>query len=150
MIRSLALLLLLGLPALAGDLPDPEPASSSEMDLKKMQGTWDITLIEENGKKPVGKETATAVIKKDQVVIREGKGREEPARIKLDARKKPPHIDIFPDKGKDQAIKGIYKFEKGDLVIVFGKMVKERPTKFETGPGQSKIVFKKRKVEKKP
>ena len=85
--------MLLGLPALAGDLPDPEPVSSSELDLKKMQGTWDVTLLEENGKKPTGKETVVAIIKKDQVVIKEGK-RPEALGIKLDTRKKPPHIDI--------------------------------------------------------
>jgi uncharacterized protein (TIGR03067 family) len=150
MIRCLALLLFLALPVLAVDDPDPEPVNSSEIDLKKLQGAWDIVRVEEAGKNIADKAAGTvAVFKKDQVIIREPKRkRDEPATIKLDARKKPAHIDIIPDKGnKKEILRGIYKLTKDELIIVFAERGTQRPTKFDGGQGQVKLVFRRQKAK---
>src|SRR5436305_4147290 len=46
MTRAVALLFLLPLAILADEEPSPEPTNSAKIDLKKMQGTWEIVRIQ--------------------------------------------------------------------------------------------------------
>jgi uncharacterized protein (TIGR03067 family) len=143
---QLLILLLLGLPVLA-DQPDPEPVSSSEADLKKMQGTWEIARAEKNGA-DAAKEIAgvRVVIQKDRLVIKDPK-RDEAVTIKLDAKKKPSHIDLFPDKARREMVKGIYRFDKGELIIVFADPGQARPAKFDD-KARGKLVLRRHKAKK--
>src|SRR5215471_4444300 len=99
MIRAMALFLLCSLPVLAAE-PDPEPTSSTKAHLKKMQGTWIAVRLIEKGVDVTKKEALNLVFvfKKDQIIVSEkGRKDEKPAKFKLDARKKPYTIDIFPE-----------------------------------------------------
>jgi uncharacterized protein (TIGR03067 family) len=144
-----ALVLLVIAPAARAAEPDPEPVSSAQAHQKKMQGTWDIVRAEEDGrdmrKEVIG---ATIRIDKDRIIItspaRKG---DEPATFKLDARKKPPQIDITPDKGgRGEMVRGIYRVGRDELVLVFTEGKKDRPTNFD-GKGAIKVVLKRQKAK---
>ena len=153
MMRPLAVLLLFALPVLAGEVPDPEPRSSSELDLRKMQGTWTIVRVEQNGVDATKeKGAALFLFKKDQILINEGGKRAESLTIKLDARKTPRQIDLRPSvgggpKGGAEVVRGIYKFQKGELIIVFNKPPRARPAKFDAGV-EMKVVLGRKKGKK--
>jgi uncharacterized protein (TIGR03067 family) len=131
--RSLVLAFLLALPALA-DEPDPEPVPSTKVDLKKMQGSWDIVRGEENGR-DMGKEVVGTVVRitGERIVIKEhNRKREEPATLKLDASKRPAQIDITPDeRARGEVLRGIYRLSKDELVLVFTEDKKARPARFD-------------------
>jgi uncharacterized protein (TIGR03067 family) len=148
MIRAAALLLTLALPALALDEPDPEPVSA-QSDLKKMQGTWEIVRVERGGADVTkDKGGALFIIAKDQLTIREKK-RDEKATFKIDARKKPAHIDISPDRGgKGEAVKGIYKLTASELTIVFTEAGHARPANFAGGKEHMRLVLRRQKAKK--
>jgi len=149
--RYLALLLLALLvpPTLGGAEPDPEPISSSKTDLKNLQGTWDVVAVEMEGKPmPPGKEMPTQfVFKKNQIIARGGR-KDEPATIKIDARKKPRALDISPDNGGREILKGVYRLTKDELTLVFARPGKDRPAKLNGGPGLVKVVLKRQKAKK--
>jgi uncharacterized protein (TIGR03067 family) len=136
-VAALALLTLV--PLLCAAEPDPEPISSAQADLKKMQGTW----VEVTKQKGVG---IVLVIKKDQVVIREkNSNRMQRTTIELDARKKPPTFDLTLEKAKLATVRGIYKFGKDELTIAFTEnLTKARPTKFD-GKDCIKLVLKRQR-----
>ncbi len=143
MIAALTLALLLSVPA-AADEPDPEPASSAQADLKKMQGTWEIVRAERNGR-PSEKETkgVVVIIHKDRLVIRDPNSKnDEAVTIKLDAKKKPRQIDLTIEKRRRETVLGIYKFEKGELTLVFGEPGQPRPKGF-AAVSRGKLVLKK-------
>jgi uncharacterized protein (TIGR03067 family) len=148
MFRALVLLLLLAVPALARDEPDPEPVTTTKADLKKMQGTWEIVRVERGGKDVTkDKGGALFIFTKETLTIRDGK-RDEKATIKLDARKKPAHIDISPDRGKQETVKGIYNLTAKELTIVFTEPGKGRPANFAGGQEHMKLVLRKQKAKK--
>ena len=62
-----------------------------------------------------------------------------PAKIKVDATRTPATIDIAPLDGpeKGRTFPGIYKFEKGELVLVFAEKG-DRPTDFS---GEGEVLF---------
>ena len=66
-----------------------------------------------------------------------------PAKIKLDAAKKPAHVDVSPSDGPDKGrtFPGIYKIEKGELVLSFAE-TGDRPTEFKGEDAQTLLRFK--------
>ena len=72
-----------------------------------------------------------------------------PAKIKVDAKAKPPAIDIAPSDGpeKGRTFPGIYKFENGELWLAFTEKG-DRPTQFK-GEGNVVLVRLKRDETKK-
>jgi uncharacterized protein (TIGR03067 family) len=150
MIRALLLLAVPAATLLAAE-PDPEPVSSSPAHLKKMQGNWVVVRIELNGRDDKEKRGVVFMIEKDRMVIKDPK-RDETATFKLDARKKPRHIDLSPigpkgPKGRDMVLKGIYKFAGNELTFVFSDPGKERPAKFED-KSRLKLVLRRQKAKK--
>jgi uncharacterized protein (TIGR03067 family) len=76
-------------------------------------------------------------------------------KFRLDPKTRPRHFDVtemeVPIPGGDRRLKlkgqaalGIYKFEKGELTIVYGS-VKDRPSCFEGGKGRFKLVLVKQR-----
>lgn len=130
---------------LASD-PCPEPADATKQDNKKLQGEWTLLKALRNGKAMDKDLTGVSLeIKGDKLTIHEKK-RDELATFKIDASKKPKHIDIIPPEnaGKEMVVKGIYKLEKDELTILFSRGNKERPTKFEEST-ETLLVFKRKK-----
>ena len=75
-------------------------------------------------------------------------------KFRLDPKTRPRHFDVtgmeVPIPGGDRRLKvkgqaalGIYKFEKGELTIVYGSG-KDRPSSFEGGKGRFKLVLVKK------
>jgi uncharacterized protein (TIGR03067 family) len=107
---------------------DPEP----ENDSKTIQGTWKIVKATKGGEVPSeqmlkSEFTFTA----DKVSVTHSGGDVNPAQYKLDPKKKPREIDITPSTGADLVVRGIYKFEKGQLILHVGKPGGDRPKDFE-------------------
>lgn len=109
-------------------------------DLKKMQGTWKILVMQRGGKDAppailkgkmaVEKNTFTLVVTKD------GKEQRAPIQVKLDSSKLPRQMDFT---GKDGKLKhhGIYEFDGKKLKICFDLIANERPRTFESKSGTS-------------
>jgi uncharacterized protein (TIGR03067 family) len=131
----------------------PVPAEKEKKDEEKIQGTWTVVSLESGGKKAPDDDVKNVkfVFKDDTVTINDPK-REEKAKIKLDASKKPKAIDIQPeDKGGDKKpVLGIYELKDDELKICFAKGGGERPTELvsKAGTEQSLVVLKREKKEK--
>lgn len=94
--------------------------------LKDLAGEYLIIGIEAKGVKLGEDDLAKfakgnerkVTIKDDQIIARFGGGKEDPATIKLDSSKNPPHIDLTSTKdGKKEINYGIYKVENDVLTI---------------------------------
>src|SRR5262245_24643200 len=123
-------------------------AQDAEKALKGVQGQYPDKELVRAGQAndEEAKSVEKAVIKDDQLTLYI-KGREEPAKIKLDPSKKPAHIDISPTKGdKGETLPGVYKFEKGTLTIALAKgKDATRPKDFDgKGENEMKVVFVKK------
>ena len=148
--RSYALFLcfLIGSLAWAAD-PSPEP--DDDNDAKTILGTWDLVKAVKDGK-PLPDDEAKGMkieITKDQLIITmPGRDLKATAGYKLDMKSKPRGIDIT-HKGLDgNAIKGIYKFDKGELTMCWGEQGAARPTKFDD-KSRALLVLRKAKPKDK-
>ena len=110
-------------------------AGEKDTDLDRMQGTWLVVSLVEEGKVVPAKdiEILEVVIAKDVITVLEKGKAVVHDTIKLDPTKTPKTIDFThvsgDDKGKTEP--GIYVFEKDQLKICLNEKAKERPTAFE-------------------
>jgi uncharacterized protein (TIGR03067 family) len=114
----------------------PAPADDKKKDEEKIQGTWTVVSMEREGQKFPDDEVKKmkVVIKDDLLTINNG-CRDEQARIKLDAKKKPKALDLMAVKdGKEQgAVPGIYEIDGDNLKLCWDKgSTADRPTEFAT------------------
>lgn len=127
--RALALMccLLLPVAVLAADA-EPEP----ENDRKTILGTWKIIKATKGGEVPDADMLKSQfTFGSDKISVTRPGGGEDPAGYKIDPKKMPKEIDIKPMNGADLVIRGIYKFEKGQLFLHFNKPGSVRPKNFE-------------------
>lgn len=132
-------------------------AADDKEALKALEGTYLLVGLETKGVKltpDVLKKEDPAerklVIKGDQILATT-KGKDDPATIKIDASKTPPHIDITSVKdGKTEVNYGIYKFEKDVLTICALEKgdAKDRPTKFDAGDKYLLLVLERQPAKK--
>jgi uncharacterized protein (TIGR03067 family) len=75
-----------------------------------------------------------AKIEKDELRITV-KGKEFPAKIKLDATKAPAHLDLAPQDGPDKGrtFPGIVRLEKDEVLLAYTETA-DRPADFGGGP----------------
>ncbi|HJZ59590.1 MAG TPA: TIGR03067 domain-containing protein [Gemmataceae bacterium] len=111
----------------------------------KLDGTYTVIEILIDGKpSPKAKEVKAVEIKDGTITIKDGE-REEGAKFKLDASKKPAEIDITPIKGSNEMVAGIYQAKATtdglELTIAFAKNGGPRPTDFK-GQGKDEVVLK--------
>jgi uncharacterized protein (TIGR03067 family) len=152
---AFAVLLCLPLALAARPDPDPEPLTPAQADMKAMQGEWAVVKVGgPKGKEKRADEIAKArfTFEKDVIKVTGGPRKEEDVKFTLDATKKPRWIDIIPPgpkgKGGEPPVKGIYKFEKGELSIAFTEGPRgERPTKFDD-PKVNLLVLKRPEKKK--
>lgn len=100
-------------------------------DAKKLQGTWTIVYIENQGKKEEGPKDSTVVFSGNQVTFAIGSDKDT-AEFKMDASKKPGWFDITSG---DYKSVGIFKMEGDMLYACLNQSGKERPTEFKTEKG---------------
>jgi uncharacterized protein (TIGR03067 family) len=109
-------------------------AGEEPTDLDRMQGTWVIVSLTENGKAVPAEEAATLefVIEKDVYTAFEKGKAVVKYQLKLDPAKTPKQIDftylVGDDKGKTEP--GIYTIEKDQIKFVLDENKKGRPTAF--------------------
>jgi uncharacterized protein (TIGR03067 family) len=99
----------------------------------KLKGVWNVVSIEAGGKKEEDKVKGQTLTFEGDKVTHEENGKKEPATYKIDAGKKPMHMDITPTEGpdKDKVMKMIFEL-KDDTLRIAGKMKPdERPTGFD-------------------
>ena len=117
--------------------------------LKELEGTYKAVAMTKDGKDApdefVGAVTVKIAADELTFTIKE---KSFPAKIKVDPTKKPATIDIAPSDGpeKGKTFLGIYKVEKGELVLAFAEKG-ERPAEFK-GDGDAVLVRLKREPKK--
>src|SRR6516164_5747912 len=90
---------------------DPEP----KVKAGALEGTWVFSKIIGDGKgAPPGDLELT--FKKGKLSIKLGKIGEKSHDYKIDAAKKPAHIDLT-DSERNKKVEGIYKIDKGELYL---------------------------------
>lgn len=104
---------------------------SSSGDLKKLQGTWTIVYIENQGKKEDGPADSSVVFSGNQVTFAIGSDKDT-TDFKIDSSKKPGWFDIT---GGDYKSIGIYQMDGETLKVCLNQSGKERPTAFKTEKG---------------
>lgn len=128
-------------------------AAGAGDDAKLMEGTWSGTVLESNGKPPPPDEKKVKV----RLVVKGGKWTAyfddkvvTEGNIKVDATKKPKHVDAEHTGGeyKGSLQLGIYELTKDEMKVVFGGPGKERPTDFKTGKEQVMLLYKRAKEVK--
>jgi uncharacterized protein (TIGR03067 family) len=113
---------------------------------KKLNGTYTVLDFIVRGKSDESKKDAKIAFtfKDGAIEIKEGDKMEDGAKFTLDPSKKPPHIDIMPDKGA-KVVHGIYEVKDTDkgteLTIAFTKGGGDRPKDFK-GTGEGEAVLK--------
>jgi uncharacterized protein (TIGR03067 family) len=88
----------------------------ADADVKKLQGEWNIEAIEIQGKKIDGKGKAGGIVfAKDMKVIMKSPGQKDsPGTYKIDATKKPKHLDLIEGE-KKEVIETIYELDGDSL-----------------------------------
>jgi uncharacterized protein (TIGR03067 family) len=118
---------------------------ADDSDLKALEGTYKAIALEGAGKAAPAEVVANTIVKitgnEFAVII---KDTTKTAKIKIDPKAKPAHFDISPSDGpeKGKTFPGIYKIEKGELVIAFTEKG-DRPTEFK-GEGEVRLIRLKR------
>ena len=114
---------------------------------KAFQGTWTIV----DRKKADSKEPVTAptvVFEGGKYKIKAGDKVVEEGTFKVDASKKPHHIEVMATAGMDKGQKwhGIYEVSGDTMRAVVGPTDKDRPTKYDDPPeGVRSFVLKRDK-----
>lgn len=112
---------------------------------KELQGAYSLKAVTLGGQPAPAdfiKDVKEFVINGDQIIVVKADGKEDPAGYKLDPAAKPAAIDMIPPKDKigEKSRPGIYKMEKGELIIVFGmENDSKRPTDFK-GDGKDQMM----------
>jgi uncharacterized protein (TIGR03067 family) len=109
---------------------DPEPPLTPAEALKRMEGEWTVLSLKEEGKDLRREMDVEAVVFRKGSMVVKGKGRREGHAVRFDP-KAPSHIDILTADGKGPPGPGIFKFEKGKLLMAFAPVGKPRPAKFD-------------------
>ena len=127
------------------------PKDDAKNDLKKFQGTWQVTTMEVDGQKMPAEEAKNfqVIIKGDKYTLKNMDNIVSEGTVKLDPSKKPRAIDITPMEGdgKGQSMLGIYEIDSETQKVCYAQPDQKRPAKFvsEAGSGNTLIVLKKAK-----
>ena len=134
--------------------------------LKDLEGSYKITAAEESGKAlsaPLLAAFEKVSIKGDKFSLTSknmtatanggvvlGKSETKAATIKVDASKKPAHVDLKPDEGdkKDETALGIIVIEGETIKICFNDETdKKRPTDFKTSKNDKYLLLTLKKTK---
>jgi uncharacterized protein (TIGR03067 family) len=114
---------------------------------KKLEGTYEVVSATRGGKPDEkAKDVESFTFKEgNKIVIATKAGKDMNAKFTLDPAKKPAQIDIMPDNGGAETIKGIYEMKETDkgleVSIAFARDGGERPKDFK-GDADSEIAVK--------
>lgn len=141
--RSTLLVALLAVTSSGLEDPPKKGEDLARKDLEAMQGMWQLSWGERNGRKfdfPGGRE----------FTIRGNKycfGDQELMLLKLDPSCNPRLLDMIivdkDDGARGQTVEGIYKID-GDTMVwcwYLGDGVKQRPLEFKTAPNSGRVIY---------
>jgi uncharacterized protein (TIGR03067 family) len=144
-----ALVFLCALVPLHGDEKDKEKPKDN--DLERLQGTWRVVSLTEEGKAVVKEvaDTIEIVIDKDTFTASEKGVVGAKYSITLEPNKSPKQIDFkhLIGESKGGVEPGIYQFEKDQVRMILDEKRKGRPTVFE---GKETASYSVIVLEKKP
>ncbi len=143
----------------APDEPRPvakQPDKTDDAELKKLQGVWQVTKIENNLGVTTGKQTETMrwEIVGSTITAIDGPGEKQrsKSRIALDGTKSPKRIAqtalTGPKDEPGRKIEGIYEVKGDKLRICFGEEGKEFPTEFKVEKGADMGLIELERVPK--
>jgi uncharacterized protein (TIGR03067 family) len=153
--RACAVILALGvlwpLVGRAGD--DPEPPGKGGVELRKLRGKWEAVSMKMKGRELKAPAGTTYHFEGDKVTVKTSR-LTYVAKVKYDAKKKPPIIELTREDTK-ATIEYAVKLDKGELLLapmrVFGK-AKDKGTKVEnvdfTGENNPVMTLVREKKEK--
>jgi uncharacterized protein (TIGR03067 family) len=126
-------------------------ADDAKSDLAALQGTWELSYFEQDGKEVKLENVTKLTFTDDKFVVKRGDEIVAAGSFKLDPSKKPKACETTyndgPDKGK--TFKGIYQIE-GDTekFCRAGLPSDERPTEFKTKPDSRQVMSVYKRVQK--
>jgi uncharacterized protein (TIGR03067 family) len=109
--------------------------------IAELEGTYKAVALTKDGKEAPDDvvSSITARIAGDEITFTVS-DKNHPAKFKIDTKAKPAHIDLSPSDGteKGKTFLGIYKLEKGELILAFTEKG-DRPTEFK-GEGDVRLI----------
>lgn len=131
------LAVLVAAPGPKGDTPDPT----------SLDGEWVMAQYVQGGNDLAGAKGQEVRIGDGKLVLAGGL---EEFSYKTDQTADSAQIDLTSARNKTEMIKGIFKFEKGTLILCFPKGGQgDRPTKFESPAGTEVILLTLERAKKK-
>ncbi len=121
------------------------PLAADDATLAALAGSYQAVSVFKDGKESPAELVAAfaAKIEKDELTFTV-KGKEFPAKLKVDPKKAPAHADLSPLDGPDKGrtFPGLLKLEKGELVLAFTETA-DRPADFAGGKDVLVVRLKK-------
>jgi uncharacterized protein (TIGR03067 family) len=122
----------------------PVRNDAARSDLKKLEGTWKVVLVEADGKKMPGEQyrDMRMVVHANRYTVRRGDRVLERGTFTVDPSHKPKAIDVTPTEGKDKGktFRGIYAIEGDTARDCFSRTGKERPREFTAKAGSGCVL----------
>jgi uncharacterized protein (TIGR03067 family) len=128
---------------LAAALHFLQAAPPTQTDEDKMQGAWQIVRVEFTGQPsgPAAGQLSEPDLFWTDIWIRPGRTTPQYT-LKLDPTKTPKEVDLTAPRLGTQVLKGIYKFEAGQLFICYSyEPDLARPTDFKTTPSERRYLY---------
>jgi len=142
----LLLLLVILIPAQGGQSDKKSEAKDdAKALLDQLAGAWKLEKEVRDGEER--KTQDVELIFKGELVTLKEEGTARQSSIKVDASKKPPHLDIVP-LGTDQTVLAIFELEEDTLKLAFGTEGGGRPERFESKPGSKVTMATLKRVKK--
>src|SRR5215471_17658953 len=138
------LAMLFGVSLLCVGRPPGGDDAAAKTELKQLEGVWQITSGEQDGKPIESIKRDKVTVSGDNFTVRRDGKVEFTATIKLYPNKKPKAVDlrITSEKHKGKTVLGIYELNGADLKFcITGAGAKSRPTDFHAKPGTDYLAL---------
>jgi phage tail-like protein len=111
-------------------------------ELEKFEGAWEIADFNSNGIEDQSMRKAAVVIRGNQFEVTLADGSSRHGSLSIDPNRNIKSIDITYNDGplQGKTFHGIYRFDGDKLIDCYSGPGQERPSKFESRPGQGKTV----------
>ena len=125
---------------LAGVAPAADKGAV-EAELKRLEGTWEITSAEARGRKLSLKDLGMdqVVVRGDKLTFRANGKDVKTYGLKVDPSKDPKQMD-WTSKDSDP-LAGIYELKGDDLMVCWGESKDQRPTALSTKKGSGTLLL---------
>jgi uncharacterized protein (TIGR03067 family) len=125
-------------------------ADDAKKDADKLQGTWEFTAYELEGKENPNLKGALLTFDGDKFSVKMGDRVIMSGTVKVDAAKKPATIDAAVTDGdnKGATMLAIYEITGDTIKVCADAQGKKRPTEFKTAPETAQLMLVAKRVKK--